>query len=84
MRRRNWFLAGFGLMVAVVGGLSDARGGVALGSIAVVVGLSSWVVFSGSSIHLIQTPESDRDEDSGRPAVSHAETVSPDVQVPRI
>jgi hypothetical protein len=51
MRRRNWYLAVFGLVVAIFGGISEVRGGLWLGSAAVVIGLGSWVIFSGSSFH---------------------------------
>lgn len=63
MRNRDWFLAVFGLVVAVIGGLSEGRGDLLFGGVAVVMGLSSWVVFSGSSFHWGQTL-SDRYEGS--------------------
>ncbi len=57
MPRRNWFLAGFGMVLVIVGGVAETRGGLVVGAAAVVFGLGAWVVFSGSSFaeHVVDT-----------------------------
>ncbi|PSR21470.1 MAG: hypothetical protein C7B45_10600 [Sulfobacillus acidophilus] len=48
MRSRDWMFAGFGLTLAIVGGVGEVRHDIALGIVAVVVGLVVWVICSGS------------------------------------
>jgi hypothetical protein len=48
MRARDWTFAGFGLTLAIVGGVGEVRHHIGLGLAAVVIGLMVWVICSGS------------------------------------
>ncbi len=62
MRARNWFFAAFGLVLTGAGGVAEARHDVMLGALSVVVGLATWVLFSGSSFHIQALPIDTDDE----------------------
>ncbi len=81
MPRRNWFFAGFGLVLAVAGGLSEARGILILGGLAAVTGLVSWVFFSGSSFlfeHADVRPEPPDDTVGGGSRMNLSDPSGPD------
>lgn len=62
MRVRNWFFAVFGLVLTGAGGVAEDRHDVMLGALSAVVGLSAWVLFSGSSFHIHALPTDIDDE----------------------
>ncbi len=49
-RRRDWLLALLGMVVAILGGVAEYHHDLILGGVSVVLGLSDWVVFSGSAM----------------------------------
>lgn len=85
MHQNNWFMAGFGMVVAAAGGACEVQHHIVMGAAAVVVGLAGWVVFSGSSFFL--TPDHDpnshvaNDSHSGE-QWTHVVRDSGDVEVP--
>lgn len=49
MHSKDWTFAGFGMALAIVGGVGEARHDIVLGIVAVVVGLTTWVICSGAT-----------------------------------